>query len=32
MDLIWKYIFTELKVNPKECPVFLTEPPLNPYE
>lgn len=32
MDLIWKYIFQELKVNPKECPVFITEPPLNPFE
>ena len=31
MDLLWSYIFQELKVNPKESPVFLTEPPLNPY-
>lgn len=32
MDLIWNHIFQELKVNTKETPVFLTEPPLNPFE
>ena len=32
MDLIWNYIFSELKVNIKETPIFLTEPPLNPLD
>jgi actin-related protein len=32
MDLIWKYVFQELKVSPKESPVFITEPPMNPFE
>ena len=30
MEAIYRYIFEELKVNPKEHPVLLTEPPLNP--
>ncbi|KRW98516.1 hypothetical protein PPERSA_00113 [Pseudocohnilembus persalinus] len=30
MDLIWQHIFSELKVNPNEYPIFLTEPALNP--
>ena len=30
MEKIWSYIFDELNVNPKEHPVLLTEPPLNP--
>ena len=29
MEQIYKYIFEDLKVNPKEHPVLLTEPPLN---
>lgn len=32
MESIWRYIFEELKVSPKEHPVLLTEPPLNPIE
>lgn len=31
IDKIWNHIFTELKVNVKETPFFLSEPPLNPY-
>eukprot|EP00828_Plagiopyla_frontata_P008109 TRINITY_DN13973_c0_g1_i6.p3 TRINITY_DN13973_c0_g1~~TRINITY_DN13973_c0_g1_i6.p3 ORF type:complete len:293 (+),score=51.43 TRINITY_DN13973_c0_g1_i6:248-1126(+) len=31
MDQIWKHIFTELKVDPKERPVLITQPPLSPY-
>jgi len=31
MDYIWKYAFNELKAYPKDFPIFLTEPPLNPY-
>ena len=30
MEAIWRYIFEELKVNPKDHPVLLTEPPNNP--
>ena len=30
MELIYRYIFDELKVNPKEHPILLTENPLNP--
>jgi len=30
MDLIWKYCYSELKVSPKEYPVLLTEPAINP--
>lgn len=32
MDLIWKHIFSELKVNPNEYPILLTEPALNPHK
>lgn len=32
MEEIWRYIFDELKVNSKEHPVLLTEPPNNPIE
>lgn len=31
MEAIWRYIFDELKVNPKEHRVLLTEPPGNPF-
>ncbi|CAD8065674.1 unnamed protein product [Paramecium sonneborni] len=27
MDQLWKYAFQELRGNPKECPILLTEPP-----
>ena len=30
MEAIWRHIFDELKVNPREHPILLTEPPLNP--
>jgi actin-related protein len=30
MEAIYRHIFEELKVNPKEHPVLLTESPLNP--
>jgi actin-related protein len=30
MEAIWRYIFDELKVNPREHRVLLTEPPNNP--
>jgi len=30
MEAIYRYIFDELKVNPKEHPILLTENPLNP--
>jgi len=30
MEHIYRHIFEELKVNPKEHPVLLTESPLNP--
>ena len=31
MEALWRHIFDELKVNPKEHPILLTDPPLNPY-
>ena len=31
MESLWRHIFDELKVSPKEHPILLTEPPLNPY-
>jgi centractin len=30
MEIIWKYIYSELKSTPKEHPVLLTDAPLNP--
>jgi centractin len=30
MEAIWRHIFDELKVNPREHRVLLTEPPNNP--
>ena len=30
MEAIWRQVFEELKVNPREHPVLLTEPPNNP--
>ena len=30
MELLWRNVYNELKVNPKEYPVLLTEPNLNP--
>lgn len=30
MEAIYRHIFEELKVNPKEHPILLTESPLNP--
>ena len=31
MELLWNYTFTEaMKVDPKECKIMLTEPPMNP--
>lgn len=30
MEAIWRHVFEELKVNPREHPVLLTEPPNNP--
>ena len=30
MEAIWRHVFDELKVNPREHPILLTEPPLNP--
>ena len=30
MESIWRYIFEDLKCNPKEHPILLTEPPNNP--
>lgn len=32
MEILWRHVFDELKVSPKEHPVLLTEAPLNPYE
>jgi actin len=32
MEKIYRYIFEELKVNPKEHPVLLTEPVHNPIQ
>jgi len=32
MEHIYRYIFDQLKVNPKEHPILLTEPPLNPVQ
>jgi len=31
MEYLWRHVFEELKVSPKEHPVLLTEAPLNPY-
>jgi actin-related protein len=31
MELLWRHVFDELKVSPKEHPILLTEAPLNPY-
>ena len=30
MEAVWRHVFEELKVNPREHPVLLTEPPNNP--
>jgi len=31
MEALWDYTFSEkLKVDPKECKILLTEPPMNP--
>mmetsp|Transcript_31423 Transcript_31423/g.56985 ORF Transcript_31423/g.56985 Transcript_31423/m.56985 type:complete len:384 (+) Transcript_31423:32-1183(+) len=30
MELIWRHVFSEMKVNAEEHPVLLTEAPLNP--
>jgi actin-related protein len=30
MEAIWRHVFDELKVDPREHPVLLTEPPNNP--
>eukprot|EP01098_Paradermamoeba_levis_P005125 TRINITY_DN2177_c0_g3_i1.p1 TRINITY_DN2177_c0_g3~~TRINITY_DN2177_c0_g3_i1.p1 ORF type:complete len:411 (-),score=106.42 TRINITY_DN2177_c0_g3_i1:97-1221(-) len=30
MEKIWHHVFSELKIGPEQCPVFLTDPPLNP--
>ena len=30
MEAIWRHVFEELKVNPREHPILLTEPPNNP--
>ena len=30
MEAVWRHCFDELKVNPREHPILLTEPPLNP--
>ena len=32
LDLLYSHIFQELKINLKETPIFLTEPPLNPID
>ena len=32
MEQIWRHVFDELKVNIREHPVLLTEPPNNPIE
>jgi centractin len=31
MELLWRHVFDNLKVSPKEHPVLLTEAPLNPF-
>lgn len=31
MEHLWRHVFDELKVSPKEHPVLITEAPLNPY-
>mmetsp|Transcript_29698 Transcript_29698/g.28878 ORF Transcript_29698/g.28878 Transcript_29698/m.28878 type:complete len:150 (-) Transcript_29698:477-926(-) len=31
MEHLWRHIFDELKIQPKEHPVLITEAPLNPY-
>jgi len=31
MELLWNYTFTDaMKIDPKECKIMLTEPPMNP--
>ena len=32
MEYIWRHIFDELKISPKEHPALLTDAPLNPYQ
>jgi centractin len=32
MEALWRHIFEELKVSPKEHPILLTDPPLNPFK
>ena len=32
MEHIFRYVFEDLKVNPREHPVLLTEAPLNPIQ
>lgn len=32
MEALWRHVFEELKVSPKEHPILLTEAPLNPYK
>jgi centractin len=31
MEHLWRHVFDELKVSPKEHPILLTEAPLNPH-
>ena len=31
VELLWRHIYTELKISSKEHPVLLTEAPQNPY-
>ena len=31
MELLWRHVFDNLKVSPKEHPILLTEAPLNPF-
>jgi len=30
MNLVWDYGFKKVGCNPKECPILMTEPILNP--
>lgn len=30
MEALWRHVFSELRVDPSECPVLMTEPPLSP--